>query len=431
MKKIICLAMAFVALVSCSDKTPQHFDFNPDLEKLGVTAEKIQAVDDVLQKQVDDQVVSCALGFVAQHGNVLYNKGFGYKNVEDGTPVSLDDYFLLFSMTKAVTTVAFMTLYEKGLVDIYAPVATVFPEIPDTIFDGVAEDGSYITHPAETPMNFVHLMCHASGLNAGEIKNIRLANMEKMGQKGALPQNGQHSNEGMMKCDYLSEDMRELATYPLGFDPGSDFDYHISVNMLAYMIELITGKTLREYVKETIFEPLEMNDTDWFFDESYFDRFVKLYRSDDGVLTRIPDTYSKMACGPKQTYCEGALGLNGTMGDYAKFAQMLVNGGEFNNARILKKETIDLMTQTNCLPEVNSGGDGFQFGMGFQLYLNGKNKYNEMMSNSCYRWAGAFGTEYMIDPDNDAIFVYFVNMDSRPLKPYTDWLEAAYKLIAR
>lgn len=159
-------------LLSCQpDKkefsTPQQFNYDVNLAEKGVTANAIDSMDSLLQASIDQGKVSSVVGFVAKGGDVIYHKAFGWKDIENKVPATVDDYYILFSQTKAVTTVAFMTLVEKGLVAIDDPVSKYFPEIPNEVVTEVHEDGSYETRPVASPMTFVHLMSHSSGLGAG------------------------------------------------------------------------------------------------------------------------------------------------------------------------------------------------------------------------------------------------------------------------
>jgi CubicO group peptidase (beta-lactamase class C family) len=384
------------------------------------TTEKVTNVSDTLLQTID--------GF----GGCFNEKG--WKDVENKILATVDDYYVLFSQTKAITTVAFMTLVEKGLVKVDDPVSKFFPEIPDQVVTKVNEDGTFETRPVASPMTFAHLMSHSSGLNAGLVGKIKQAERKQSdapaGFGGMMPTEtpaGQHSGGGNFKAKYLEEEMLALAKYPLGYDPGTEWNYHISTNMLAYLIERISGKPLREYVKENVLLPLGMNNTDWYYEPSMLSRFVKAYSAVDGKLEPTNNLYSEATISAEQTYCEGAIGLNGPIADYAKFCQMLLNKGEFNGKRILKPETIELMTTVNQLPETNSGGKGFQFGLGFELYNELKKPVPEV-SNSAFAWGGMFGTEYIIDPENKTIALFYINMARRDAL-YPQYLQKVYELV--
>lgn len=435
MKQFISL-FCLLALIQSSigqNKSPQHFK-KINIAKLGLSPKKAASLDSLLQSYVSNKKLNCVEAFVTKGGNIIYNKAFGLKDPQQNIPATTDDYYELFSQTKAITTVAFMTLVDKGLVSIEDPVSKYFPEIPNTVVTKVNPDGTFETRPVKTPMTFAHLMSHTSGLNAGLVKEIRKAKGEIdsgiPGYGGTIPEkvpNGQYTFGLNLEAKYLSEQMLDLAKYPLGFDPGSDWNYHPSSNMLAYLIERISGKPLRQYVKETIFEPLGMKNTDWFFPAGAKSRFVKPYTYVDGKLQPGTTLYLEGALSSTTTYAEGGMGLNGTIEDYAKFCQMLLNKGEFNGHRILKPETVKLMTTINRLPTVNSAKKGFRFGLGFELF-NPEKKPIPAVSDSAYAWGGMLGTEYIIDPENDVVILFYINMFERDWL-YPDFLTAAYDLV--
>lgn len=429
-KHLFPLLVLLLLAVGCKNSVrqgPQSFDYQPDLEAMGIEAEQIQALDSVLQSFVDAQKLNCLAAFAAKGGKVFYHKAFGWKDLENRVPASVEDYYVLFSQTKAITTVAFMTLVEQGLVAIDDKVADYFPEIPDRVVTKVNEDGSYETRPVETAMTFVHLMSHTSGLNAGLVGAIKRAERAQMRKAGTASgaEAGQRSFETDPRSGTLEDEMIKLANYPLGFDPGSEWNYHISTNMLAYMVERISGKPLRQYVKENILEPLGMNHTDWYYSGEALERFVLPGSIVEGKLVAGTDMFARGAVSQQQSYCEGAIGLNGPIEDYAKFCQMMLNKGEFNGRRILKPETVELMTGINRLPEKNAGGRGFQFGLGFELY-NASKKPVPAVSNTAYAWGGMLGTEYIIDPENDLIVLYYTNMFGNE-RLYPVYLAAVYE----
>lgn len=193
------------------------------------------------------------------------------------------------------------------------------------------------------------------------------------------------------------------------------------------MIERISGKPLREYVKETILDPLGMKETDWYYEPEALGRFVKVYNYVDGKLEPGSNGFSEATTSKQQTYAEGAIGLNGPIEDYAKFCQMMLNKGTFNGQRILKPETIELMTTINRLPEKNAGGEGFQFGLGFELYNELKKPVAEV-SNTAYAWGGLYGTSYIIDPENDMIALFYLNMPKGEAV-YPLFLSKAYQML--
>lgn len=426
-------ALSFSAIAQEKTKAPQHLNHKFQLKSAGTGAASVASVDSLLQSFIDQKKASSLVAFVAKDGNVVYNKAFGWKDIEGQVPASVDDYYILFSQTKAIVSVAFMTLVEKNMVAVDDPVFKYFPEISNHVVTKVNEDGTFDTRPAEGPMTFAHLLSHSSGLNAGLVGKIREAEKAKRlaasnGVKAPEPEwvVGQRSF-GTGNLKYLKEDMLALAKYPLGFDPGSEWNYHVSTNMLGYLIERISGKTLREYVKLSVLDPLGMTETDWYYKPEALQRFVKAYSAVNGKLVAESNKFSEGTISEEQTYFEGAIGLNGPIADYAKFCQMLLNKGSFNGQQILKPETIALMTTVNQLPTVNSGGKGFQFGLGFELF-NAEKKPVPAVSNTAFAWGGMYGTEYIIDPENNMIALFYLNMPKRePIYPL--FLRKAYQVF--
>jgi CubicO group peptidase (beta-lactamase class C family) len=429
---LLLISSSLQNVMGQQNKIPQRFDEHPNLKNFSINNEKIKSIDSLLQSYVNQKKTNSVAAFVAKGGNVIYKKAYGLKDIQNNMPATIDDYYVLFSQTKAITTVAFMTLVDKGLVKIDDPVSKYFPEIPNVVVTKVNDNGTYETRPTSRPMTFIDLMSHSSGLNAGLVGKIRDAQAKKDGASAGQTiadkkGDGQRSYGSNFKSKYLKDEMLALSKYPLGFDPGSEWSYHVSTNMLAYMVEIISGKSLREYVKETILVPLDMKNTDWFYPPADLSKFVKPYSVVDGKIERGSTMFAEGAVSKQQTYAEGALGLNGPIEDYAKFCQMLLNKGEFNGHRILKPETIEIMTTINRLPKVNSGGNGFEFGLGFELY-NDLKKPTPAVSNTAFAWGGMLGTDYIIDPKNDLIVLFYINMYKHdPL--YPAYLKEVYEMI--
>lgn len=420
MKKVlftVILALFAGICVSCSQPgVPEAFNYKVKPEKLGVTQEKVAALDAVLQGFVDEQRVPCVTAFVAKGGNVVYEKSFGFKDLENKVPARTDDIYVLFSQTKAIVAVALMTLYEQGKFDLEDPISNYIPGFSDQVLTEVGDDGTFTLVPAERPVSIAHLLSHSSGYLApltNKLNRIQMA----AGQRAAAPRTT------------VRESVEANKTLPLGFQPGTEWNYNYDMDVIAYLVEILSGKSLQEYLKEAVFTPLGMDHTAYYFDdESLKDRFVITYTKRDGRLVKSPmSNIDALFNGPK-TYAGGTFGLYGPIEDYAKFCQMLINGGEFNHHRILKEETIALM-RTNRLPEVNSGGKGFRFGLGFELFDHpDKEKTAPQMSDSCFRWGGAAGTEYLMDPENDLVILYYISMWGNT-NTYPTFLKAAYDLF--
>ncbi len=419
MKRVV-YAIALLAAtlaVSCNRSgIPEEFNYKVKPAKLGVSSEKIAALDDVLQGFVDQEKVSCATAFIAKGGNVVYEKSFGFKDLENKVPACPDDIYVLYSQTKAIVAVALMTLYEQGKFEIDDPISKYIPGFTDEVLTFVGDDGTYTTVPADRPVTIGHLMCHSSGYLAPLTNKLNRI-LSASGERPFAPRTT------------VGASVEANKTLPLGFQPGTEWNYNYDMDVIAYLVEILSGKTLQEYLKEALFIPLGMDYTAYYFDdESLKERIVNTYSKQDGKFVKFSmSSIDNLFNGPK-TYAGGTFGLYGPIQDYAKFCQMLVNGGEFNNHRILKPETIQLMLQ-NRLPEVNSGGKGFRFGLGFELFTHpDKEKIAPQMSDSCFRWGGAAGTEYLMDPENDLVILYYISMWG-DTGTYPVFLKAAYDLF--
>ena len=392
---------------------PQQFARNIAPEKVGVNSVEIAKMDALLKSAVDEQRVGSVVGFVAKGGTIVYERAFGWKDLDTRVPATVGDYYVLMSQTKAVVTVAFMTLVEKGKVAIDDPVSKYFPEISDKVVTKVNPDGTYETRPVKSPMTFVHLMSHTSGLGAG------LAGQLRGGGRGGPPGGAAAAATPAAPRSgrTLKNAMYEMAKLPLGFDPGTDYHYHPSSSMLAYMIERISGKSLRDYVKETVLLPLGMNETDWAYPAEAQSRFVQTYRVVNGKIETAPSRGPRVTI-ENATYFDGGAGLNGPIEDYAKFCQMMLNKGEFNGRRILKQETVAQMTTINrLLPETSIKEKGMQFGLGFEIHKT--KKPVPAVSDSAFAWGGALGTQYLIDPEHDLVLIVYQNMQSQnPPSPF-------------
>jgi len=220
--------------------------------------------------------------------------------------------------------------------------------------------------------------------------------------------------------------MKRLAALPLGFDPGTEWNYNPSSDLMAYVLEVISGKSVWDAVRERVLDPLGIKDMAYYFDESYRERFVVPYNAgSNGTLT--PMGYgSRDPFGPERTYFNGAYGMHGTIEGYARFCQMILNGGTFNGKRVLGRKTIELMSQDN-LPHPNSCGAHFGFGLGFQVYLPDEQRIS-MITPGSLSWGGAYNTDYLIDPREDLIVLLYTNR--RPdTKVWEKFLNVVYQAL--
>jgi CubicO group peptidase (beta-lactamase class C family) len=393
MKKIVYF-LIIALFTSCTQQgtdIPQRFTVSANPESEGFDAVRLQRIDSLLAGYVREGVMPNGVSFVAHNGKIVHNKAYGYKNEEENIPVSTTDIFRLASQTKAITTAVLMTLFEENKfllddnIDKYLP---MFAN-PQVYVSGNAEEGNLVTRPAKRKITIRHLLSHSSGYSYRSFgEQLRHIN---------------YSQPITTK-----EAVERIARTPLMHDPGESYTYGFGIDIAGYLAEVISGKTLDVLMKERIFDPLGMNDTYFYLPKEKHDRLVKTYiRTSHNERYRLnADEIEQIyPLADNQPYHGGGAGLNGTIEDYAKFCQMILNKGEFNNHKILSRKTVELMS-TNQLLDTN--GD-YEFGLGFEIYGNRK-FVQTLASQSSIGWSGAYGTKYLIDPKENIVLLFFTNV---------------------
>ena len=359
-------------------------------ESVGFSAEGLKAYQNALRALVDQQRLAGFTTLVARRGKVVAFDAYGYKDVSAKTPMTKDTIFRIASMTKPIAGVAMMMLWEQGKWTLEDPVHKHIPE-----FAGLKVKTETGLVEQSHPMTMRELMSHTAGFDVSA--GYQSANFRESDLKGMID---------------------KLATLPLAAQPGSDWRYGPSVDIQGYIVEKLSGQTLDQFLNTRIFQPLKMKDTGFWVDASKLDRVTRIH-------TYGPDKKVMLAAAAgdpsqKPRFLSGSGGLLSTTEDYWRFAQMLLNKGEFDGARILKPATVELM-RTNILREgvlVDLYGPkepGIGFGLDFAIVLDPASANTPRGKNSFY-WGGAFGTWFWIDPTNDVIVVGMIqNVDgSRP-----------------
>ncbi|MEP7238918.1 MAG: serine hydrolase domain-containing protein [Ferruginibacter sp.] len=346
---------------------------------------------------VRDSKMPNAVAFIARHGKIVYNKAFGYRNIENKILVKNDDIFRIASQTKGFTSVALMTLFEDNKFLLDDPISQYIPEFknPQVIVAIDEKDSTATTKPASREITIRDLLRHTSGIPYG---NVLFA-------KQKIPAINSLGNES------IGAVVKRLAKLPLEHNPGEKFTYGLNTDVLSYLIEVISGIPLNKFLKKSIFDPLDMKDTYFYLPQNKVQRLVPLYSKDSltGPLyySKSVDNQTFPYAGAQQ-YFSGGAGLVGTIEDYAKFCQMLLNGGTFNNKKILGRKTIDLMT-TNQIGEKEVWDTKNKFGLGFEIITQeGATKLPGSVGS--FRWGGAYTTEYTIDPKEDLILLIYTNV---------------------
>lgn len=376
-------------------------------EEVGLSSERLERIGKVMREYIDQKQVAGVVTLISRRGKVAHLGAFGMMDIEDNKPMRTDTIFRIASMTKAITSVAVMMLYEEGHFLLSDPISKYIPEFknPKVLVsesDEEANTDSPATIPAKGEIRIRHLLNHTSGITYNW--NQKLGKL----YKDAGVSNGLIQTEGT-----IGENVKILAGLPLLNHPGEVFEYSLSLDVLGYLVEVLSGMTLDEFFHKRIFEPLGMMDTHFFVPDDKVSRLAAVYkRTEEGHLERfseepvaINDTAFFSVSYPYQgprTYFSGGAGLCSTISDYAKFLQMMLNGGELDGVRLLGRKTVELMT-TNSIKDL--GNPNFKFGLGFGIRTELGN-YGEIESNGTYSWSGFFYTNFWVDPMEDMICIF-------------------------
>ncbi len=398
--RISCFLLVFTFL-ACSqrskvDDKPQSFLYNAECADV-FNVERLSLIDSAYQSLVEENYLPNAVVFVAHKGRVVYHKAFGWRNKERGELCRKDDIFRIASQTKAITAVALMTLWEEGRFQLDDPIKNYIPAFdnPQVLVDYDAATGRYTTRPAKCDITIRHLLTHTSGLSyQGFFWDIA----EKA---GVPPLNSLDSIT-------LAQMVELIATLPLAHDPGAAFTYSMNIDVLGRLIEILSGKRIDCFLQERIFDPLGMSDTYFYLPSDKVERLVTLYAYDREKHTLYPSKHPIYQSfpyeGAKMLMSTGA-GLCGTIEDYAKFCQMVLNGGTFNHQRIIGRKTLEMM-QRNAVGDMR-GEIGF--GLAWDVFRP-QYMHNTILSEGTMRWGGMFSTDYIIDPQEDLIVLFYTNI---------------------
>lgn len=385
-----------------------------DPEDVGMSSAGLANVSRLVQGYVDDGKYPGAICLVARRGKVVHSVTYGDMDVERGKPMRPDTIFRIFSMTKPIASVALMTLYEEGRFQLDDPASKFIPELADVkVFDGGTADDYQVREPARR-MTVRDLLMHTSGLAAFN---------------GRSPVGELYRRAGIRAAESestLAAMVAKLGSIPLQADPGAQWIYGISTDLVAYLCEVLSGMPFDRYLRERIFEPLGMVDTGFGVPADKVDRFAACYGPQDGSprYTLIDDPVTSAYTRPR-TFFSGVSGLVSTAADYLRFCRMLANGGELDGARVLGPRTLRLMT-ANHLPGgvdltamAEFGGEtkrhGQGFGLGFGVLLD-QTVAQTIGTAGEFFWGGAASTAFFVTPAEDLIAIFLTQF--RPSAAY-------------
>jgi CubicO group peptidase (beta-lactamase class C family) len=383
-------------------------------EDVGLDPDRLQRLDRHLDEFVADGRQKGSLIVVTRGGKIAHVSARGYRDEAAELPVEPDTIWRIYSMTKPITSVAAMLLYEEGKLSLFDPVAKFIPAFADARVYRKGPAAAWVTAPATEPMLVWHLLTHTSGMTYG----FYFVNPVDEAYRAAgfllgLPE--EYTLEEACDC---------WASLPLLFEPGAEWNYSHATDVVGRIVEVVSGQPLDEFFADRIFGPLAMSETRFTLSEDDAERFAFLYAFDPATGTAVPDPASSLISAERPSFLAGGHGLVSTAADYHRFTQMLLRRGELDGVRLLAPRTVDLMT-VNHLPDnatiteigrplaglVSNVGRGFGLGL---APLVDPLAAKSLSSQGEYTWGGAAGTHFFVDPSEDLTVLFFTQVLRAP-----------------
>jgi CubicO group peptidase (beta-lactamase class C family) len=408
--KVASLALlAALGLAACASapsavEAPAPVSLVAEAPLPAFNAEGIAALEAGMAAYVDDGAAKGIATRLVRGGEVISDVRYGIRRQADGAAVEDDTIWRIYSMSKPVTGVALLMLWEEGAFQLDDPLTKYFPEFEGLqVFSGLDAAGEPILVPATRPATIRELMSHTAGFGYG--------------LRGGDYVNDQFQKKQVFQSPTMAEMVTRVATIPLLHQPGEVWDYSIAVDLQGALIERLSGQTLGEFFETRLFAPLGMTDTGFIVPEADYDRFSDVWgwSEEHGVFAALPMPAFQYRA-ESVAFEGGGHGLVSTMDDYARFAEMLANGGSLGGVQILKPETVAMMA-TDVLPEgaflgfdgtASSEAAGVGFGLNVGVILDPANARG--FPPGAFMWGGAAGTWFWVDPAND---LYFIGMVQR------------------
>ena len=361
-------------------------------EDMGMSTSRLERMAPVMQGYVDNGKIPCALTMIARGSRLVHFEKFGMQDIAAAKPIQFDTIFRLYSMTKPITSVAVMMLYEEGHFQLTTPVSEFVPDFKD--MKVYTEDGSVIVD-AEREVTIKHLLTHTAGLIYESDKDDH-------------PIDQRYEDADLYGGD-LANMIQKLGDIPLIHHPGDAWKYGMSTDVLGYLVQIVSGMPFETFLKTRIFEPLGMNDTGFSVRVENADRYSKVYEfGEDGKLQAIEKIHA--ATGPLSFFHSGGGGLQSTAADYLRFCQMVLNGGELDGVRLLGRKTAELITMdhiSNSWKPNERTGAGF--GLGFAVVTDVADTGSLGSVGTC-SWGGMASTTFWIDPVEELIGIFMTQL---------------------
>ena len=391
--KFVGLIWLVLASIVCAAPLPEAA---PD--SVGMSSERLKRLDATFQKIIDDKELPGVTVVIARKGKLVYQKSFGFQDREKSTPMSNDSIFRIYSMTKPIVSVAALMLVEEGKLQLTEPISKYIPEFKDMKVgvDSVDANGtaSFVTVPTKRQITVQDLLRHTSGITYGAPLNDKTT-VQKMYKEAGIG----------LSAKSLDDFVKTLAKLPLQWEPGTTYEYSHSTDVLGRVVEVASGKNLDEFLRERILSPLKMNDTHFILPGAKLSRLAEPQPN-----PQTGERLSLLDFSKPTNFFAGGHGLASTAGDYLRFCQMMLNGGELEGTRILGSRTVAYMASNHVGAHIGVGtvwnpGDGYGFGLGFAVRKeNGLAPWPGSIGD--YYWGGYAGTYFWMDPKEQLTVTY-------------------------
>lgn len=368
--------------------------------EVGMSAERLDRLGRVLQSYCDEKGAPGMVVLIARNSKVAYHRAFGKFRLDKPDPMPLNAIFRIASQSKAVTSVAVMMLMEEGKLLLDDPVSKYIPEFKQT-YVAVRPEGKevkgYSVVPSKRQITIRDLLTHTAGISYGD-----------------GPASEEYLKAGIQGWFLTDKDMtigevvKKLAKLPFDAQPGEQFVYGYNTDILGYLVEVVSGMTLAEFVEKRITGPLGMKDTCFFLPESQVSRLAPAYGADENGQIKMTEDPAKSpyVYGPRKCYSGGA-GLLATAEDYARFLLMLLNGGELGGVRVLSPKSVELMTADHVGQIYSGGKQGFGLGFWVTKSLGASGLPGSV---GAFGWGGAYFTTYWVDPAEKLVAVFMIQL---------------------
>ena len=384
---ILSLLCVSILVYGAATDVPEHGLPMAVPEDIGVSAKHLKKIAPVLQGYVNKGQTPGFLTVIARKGKIAHFETIGMQDIKNKKPVEPDTIFRIYSMSKPITTVAVMVLYDEGHIQLEDPVENYIPTFKDM---KVFNNEQTKTHTAKNKMTIKHLLTHTSGLTYGW---------------GDRPVDKLYAKLKVFERDStLAEKVEKLSKIPLVFEPGKRWKYGVSTDVLGYLVEVVSEMPFEEFLQKKIFKPLGMVDTGFSVPQTEVERFAAIYRATEaGGLKFVGKP--PLATDNATFFPSGGGGLVSTAADYLRFCQMLLNGGELDGVRILKTETVELMHY----PHQQYHREGWAYGFGFHVVTR-KNYGKNGRSSGSFSGGGLAATNFWIDPERELIGILMTQL---------------------